>query len=140
AAASDSERSDRLPQLGRVVDTHRTRGAGGVAGLDHYRKADALDEGADLLGIAGADRLRAGNARRAQSLLHRRLVAAEEGRLDAGAGNPAGLAHARGAHHVRLDHRFQAIDSNLGLHEAHRALDLRDVGDVADLLVVEEPM
>ena len=118
-ARVDMRRRERLLELGRVVDAYGARGAGGVARLHDQRIADPLDELAHFVAARGAGRLRAGDAGRAQHLLHRRLVAAQERGLDRRAGDAARLAHARRGHDVRLDGRLETIDLGLALDAAH---------------------
>ena len=55
----------------------------------------------------------AADAGGAQHLLHRRLVAAEEGRAHRGAGDAAGLAHVRRGHHVGLDRGLEPVDPTI---------------------------
>src|SRR5690606_1903319 len=127
-------------ELGVVVAAVGRGRSGGVARLDDQRVADPRREFLDLRRVARADRLRARDPGFAQDFFHRRLVAAQEGGLDAGARDPAGLADLGGTHHVGLDRGLEPIDADLALHEADGSLDLLDAGHVVDLLVVAQPV
>ena len=86
-----------------------------------------------------AGRRRGRDAGLAQRLLHRRLVAAQEGRAHRGARDRARLAHLRGGHDVGLDRRLQPVDPELVLDPAHGVDQRALVDDGGDLLVVGQP-
>ena len=84
-------------------------------------------------------RSRGRHARRAQRLLHRRLVPAQPGRMHRSPRDRARLAHLRGGHDVGLDRGLEPVHPQLVLHPADRAGHGLHVGDRRHLLVVVQP-
>ena len=115
-AAVDPQVDERALELAHRCRRGASRRAGAVARLDDQRVADLGGERPHLLRTPDSARLGARDAGAPQRLLHRRLVAAEERRLDARARDAGSLAHLGGRHDVRLDRRLEAIDLGVALH------------------------
>ena len=130
---------DRALELAVVVDPLRAGGAGAGARLEDERVADVGGEHPQLLRARDAARLGAGDVGLAQRLLHRRLVAAEKGGLDGGAGDAGRLADLRRRQDVGLDRRLQAVHPGGRLDAPHRLEHGGLVHDRADLLVADHP-
>src|SRR5580704_17727847 len=84
-------------------------------------------------------RRRRGHPRRAQRLLHRRLVPAQPGGVHGRARDRARFPHLRRGHGVRLDGGLEPVHPQLVLDPAHRAGHRLDVGNRGHLLVVVQP-
>jgi hypothetical protein len=119
-ALAHASLGERSLELGVAVHPAGARGAGTVARLDDQGVAHPLCEGEALGHGVDARRLSTGNARAPEELLHRRLVPAQVGGLDRGAGDAAGLAHPCHVHHVGLDSRLEPVDPAAALEIAHR--------------------
>ncbi len=132
-------RGDGVLELVGVVHLVGTGGTRRVVRLQDDGVADLLGELADLFRRGRAGGLGARHVGLAQYILHRRLVAAEEGRADGGARDLARLAHARERHHVRLDGALEPVDPGPLLEPANGGLQRGLVHDGRHLLVVAEP-
>ena len=135
----DAAAGDGLGQLVGCVDPFGTGRSGPGRRLEHQREPDLRREPPDVVAGAGRRRRRAADAGLAQHVLHRRLVAAEEGRALRRAGDAARLAHPRRGHHVGLDRGLQPVDLDVLLQPAHDVVQAALVDDGGHLLVVAEP-
>ena len=131
---------ERAVELGIQVHPARARRAGGGARLEDERVPHRRGERADLGRAACRRGLRGRDAGVAQRLLHRRLVPAQVGGPHRRPGDAARLARLRGGHGVCLDRQLEGVDPHLALCEPDRIDERADIGDVADLLVVEHPV
>ncbi len=122
-------------ELGVVVDAGRTQRAGAGPRFEDQRVPDVAAELPGLVGGVDRSRRGRGNPGLTQGLLHRRLVAAQPGRADGGAGYAAPLADPGGGHLVRLDRRLEPVHPHLFLSPLDRRVQLVLVGDVGDLVV-----
>ena len=118
-AVVDAAAGDRLVQLVGAVDPLGARRPGAGGRLEDEREADLGGEVAGRRRRTGAGRRGAADAGGAQHVLHRRLVAAEEGGAHRRPRDAARLAHAGGGHHVGLDRRLQRSTLEVLLHPAH---------------------
>ncbi len=138
-ATVDTLLDDRALELTVVVHPPGAGGAGGAARLEDDRVAHLGHEVAQLRRGGDAGRLGAGDVGAPQDLLHRRLVAAEEGGLDGGAGDARGLADLGGGEDVRLDRRLDPVHPLARLHAPDRFEEGGLVDHRRDLLVGDHP-
>ena len=138
-AVIDAATGDRLVELVGSVDPLGAGCAGPGGGLEDDREPDLGGEVAHVLTAARPYRAGARNSGGAQGLLHRRLVAAQVGRVHRRPRNVTRLPSAGGGHHVRFDRRFQAIHPQPSLHSAHNVDEAAFIDDGRHLLVVREP-
>src|SRR6185312_12645648 len=131
-----AERAQRGAELVPGVDLGGVQRAGTGTRLEDQRVADRVGERVDLVHVRGGRGGRGRHAHLPQRLLHRRLVPAQPGRPDAGAGDRAGLPYLRHRQRVRLDRCLQPVHPHPGLHPADEVGQVADVGHVVDLVIL----